>query len=330
MKDRTPRRTAGEPEVEGPARFRSLLVPVDLTPISDRVLARVSLLPLADRARITLLHVVPEGLPYRARRTAEHDAKATLADEAKSLARALPGGAGVEVRVRVGAAAAQIAAAAASTGAELIVMGRGGGRALRDVFLGSTAERVVRAGLLPVLVVRLPARARYARPAIALDLDQVAADALALLLRVIPKPPPSVALIHAAEPPSFSRLTYPSLSADDVESARRETEQNARRGLRTLLAGGLARARIRPGDAPAWNEHVRCGSARRVIEKAVATMRTDLLVLGTHGHTSVAQMFLGTVAGDVLREVSCDVLVVPPAPDAVAPVRGATAAPRDS
>jgi nucleotide-binding universal stress UspA family protein len=58
------------------------------------------------------------------------------------------------------------------------------------------------------------------------------------------------------------------------------------------------------------------GSPRLVIEKAVKKADTDLLVLGTHGYASVAYLFFGTVAGDVLREVSCDVLIVPPRPRA--------------
>ena len=57
--------------------------------------------------------------------------------------------------------------------------------------------------------------------------------------------------------------------------------------------------------------HVQCGSARLVIEKVVKKADTDLLVLGTHGYSGVAHVLLGTVAGDVLREVACDVLVVP-------------------
>jgi nucleotide-binding universal stress UspA family protein len=51
-----------------------------------------------------------------------------------------------------------------------------------------------------------------------------------------------------------------------------------------------------------------------VISKAVKKADTDLLVLGTHGYSGVAHMFLGSVAGDVLRDVTCDVLVVPPRP----------------
>jgi nucleotide-binding universal stress UspA family protein len=57
---------------------------------------------------------------------------------------------------------------------------------------------------------------------------------------------------------------------------------------------------------------VRYGSARTVIEKAVKQKECDLLVLGTHGFSGVAHVFLGTVAGDVLRQVACDVLVAPP------------------
>jgi nucleotide-binding universal stress UspA family protein len=63
---------------------------------------------------------------------------------------------------------------------------------------------------------------------------------------------------------------------------------------------------------PIWKLLVRCGSPRLVIKKAVKKADTDLLVLGTRGFTGVAHLFLGTVAGDVLRDVACDVLVVPP------------------
>jgi nucleotide-binding universal stress UspA family protein len=51
-----------------------------------------------------------------------------------------------------------------------------------------------------------------------------------------------------------------------------------------------------------------------VVERAVKKADSDLLVLGTHGYSGVAHAFLGTVAGDVLRAVACDVLVVPTPP----------------
>lgn len=294
--------------------LRSLLVPVGLSPASDRVVGRVVLLPLAEGARLTLLHVVPKSMPPRAQRRAEADAKKALAAEATSLARNLPKRASIEAIVKVGTPAVEIASRAATHQAEMIVMGRGGGRALRDVFLGSTAERVIRRGQLPVLVVRLPPRARYRRPALALDLDQAAHAIVDLLLRIVPPPRPSVEVIHAYDIP-YQGMIYPSLSEEDAEEYRDDYRDRALREIGKLLVTSLTQAKVASIDAPSWRTHVWCGSPRAVIEKAVKKGDADLLVLGTHGHTGVEHAFLGTVAGDVLRDVTCDVLVVPPRRD---------------
>ena len=294
-------------------RFRSVLVPVDLTPLSDRVLGRVALLPLADDARLTVQHVVPAGLPARDQRSAERDARNALEREVRHLSRSLPRSVRIEAIAKNGAAFKEIAAVASSVKAELIVMGRGGGRALRDVFLGSTAERVIRRGQLPVLVVRLPPRAAYCRPALALDLDQAAHEVLGLLLRLIQPPRPAVTVIHAFDA-AHRGLVYPSLSRDEAEEREEELQHDATQALARLLATSLEQAQVLPRDAPRWQTRVRYGSPRSVIEKVVKKAETDLLLLGTHGYSGVAHMFLGTVAGDVLREVTCDVLVVPPRP----------------
>jgi nucleotide-binding universal stress UspA family protein len=75
----------------------------------------------------------------------------------------------------------------------------------------------------------------------------------------------------------------------------------------------LAQLNVPHEDAPRWKTHVRYGSPRIVVEKAVRKAETDLLVLGTRGYSGAAYAFLGTVSGDLLREAKCDVLVVPPA-----------------
>lgn len=289
-------------------RFRSLLAPLDLTPGSDRILGRVALLPLADDARVTILHVVPGSLPPRERREAERYATKLLATEAHHLRQSLPRKASIRTLVRRGAPAGEIAACAAHTKSELVVMGRGGGRALRDAFLGSTAERVIRQSRLPVLVVRLPARTPYARPALALDLDEAAHDVVRLLLRVLPPPRPPVTVVHAFDYP-YARSVYTTLSEEETEERRQEFKVQATGKLTGLLAAALAGAK----DAPRWKTHVRFGSPRLVVKKAVKKADTDVLLLGTHGYPAPSRVFLGTVAGDLLREVRCDVLVVPPA-----------------
>jgi nucleotide-binding universal stress UspA family protein len=52
----------GDPAAQ---KIRSVLVPDDLTPYADRVLGLAALLPLADAATVTLLHVVPDTLTPR-------------------------------------------------------------------------------------------------------------------------------------------------------------------------------------------------------------------------------------------------------------------------
>ncbi|WP_437774751.1 universal stress protein [Sorangium sp. So ce1097] len=312
MTDRAPPLPPAPALADTPAGgFRSLLVPVDLSPASDRVIGRIALLPLAEGARITLLHVLPEGLTFRAQERAEGDARTLLRAEADALARELPRSVTIHHAVRVGAAAAEIARHADAVAADLVVMGRAGGEALRELFFGSTAERVVRQARLPVLVVRLRPRTPYRRPAVALALDDASRDAVITLLRVIPPPRPAVSVIHVCDAP-LKALAYSSLHEDDIEACREARERKAEEELAQVLTAALAEAKVPQADAPAWKTRVRHGPPRAQIEKAAKKADADLLALGTHGHSGVVHAFLGTVAGDVLRAVACDVLVVPP------------------
>jgi nucleotide-binding universal stress UspA family protein len=291
--------------------FRSLLVPVDLSPLSDRVVGRALALPVAAGGTVTLLHVVPRGLPIRARRQAERDARTALASEALHTAKALRPDIVLEHTVTVGAPAAEIADHAARVKAELIVMGRGAARPMRDAFLGSTAERVVRQGRLPILVVRSPPRAPYRRPMLGLDLDDAAEAALAMLLRVIPPPRPRVAIVHAHDPP-YLGMAYANLSNKELEAEERRYRPTVIAKLAQVVAGARKARKQAADDVPEFEIDVRFGDPRSVVKAAVRRLDTDLLVVGTHGYSGLSQVFLGTVAGDLLRDVRCDVLVVPP------------------
>jgi nucleotide-binding universal stress UspA family protein len=189
-------------------------------------------------------------------------------------------------------------------------MGRSDHRALRDAFLGSTAERVIRRAKLPVLAVRLPEHGPYRRPALAVDFDEAANSVLVSLLRLLP-PRPSLAVIHACESP-YQGLAYPSLMAEEAHERREHLRKQAAREVQQWLVEALRAAKVPVGERPRSKLHVRYDAPRTTIERAVLALKTDLLVLGTHAHAGMAHVFLGTVAGDVLREVRCDVLVVPP------------------
>lgn len=52
------------------------------------------------------------------------------------------------------------------------------------------------------------------------------------------------------------------------------------------------------------------GMPHEQITRAARAKRADLIVIGTHGRTGLAKLFLGSVAGRVVSTASCPVLTV--------------------
>lgn len=53
----------------------------------------------------------------------------------------------------------------------------------------------------------------------------------------------------------------------------------------------------------------RLGPPEEVISQAAADRDAELIVIGSHGHTGIARMLLGSVASSTIRTATCDVLV---------------------
>lgn len=140
-----------------------ILVPVDLSELSERALAYAA--ELADKlsAQLTVLYVVAEPsavlpdmmmpVPVAAPDLDDLTAagKQALADliAAKNLGRLNP-----RTEVRVGDAGEEIVEAAADLNADLVVIGTHGRGGLKHLLLGSVAEHVVRKAPCPVLTIR--------------------------------------------------------------------------------------------------------------------------------------------------------------------------------
>ncbi|MFN8643511.1 MAG: universal stress protein [Candidatus Binatia bacterium] len=270
-----------------PTRLRRVLVAVDLSPHSAAVLERAAQLPLAANAAITVLHVLPGGLgPALVPDTeAEAEAQRGLAAAAVQLTEGVVAGIEVATALVYGAAFVEIIRGARQEGAELVVLGRHGRRAFADALIGSTAERVVRKGDVPVLVVNAAPRGPYRRPMVAVDLSDTSRRALALALRVIDAQAEPLTVLH-----SWS-------TAAGGDPAERNGD-----ALGDFLGGF--------GDAAArWEVAVRPGDARAVILDEAVRRRVDLLVLGTHGRSGLAHALVGSVAEAVVRAATCDVLL---------------------
>lgn len=268
-----------------------ILVGSDLSDRSRLALARAAVLAETFDARLTVVHVLDGDLPEPLRERHAAAARAMLADEVSGLA--LDDRATVEIAT--GDPHAVLIDRAAALDADLTVMGRHRYRPVRDLFLGTTVERVLRAGETPVLVVREAVIGPYRHAMVAVDFSVYSRRAAAVALEIVPDG--AVTVLHACDlpVPAGDDGWHPEPGGRLARSI--EVEMKAfRDGL------GPAAARLTPV--------VRLGGVVDTITRAVERFAPDLLVVGTHGRTGVAHALLGSVAGTLLADPPVDVLAV--------------------
>ena len=151
--------------------MKTILAPIDFSPVTERVVAHASELAAAFRGRVVILATLIEPVflaeyappPANLARVmvgAENDAKRRLAKIAQRLAsRAIP----VQTLLERGSPAAVITATAKKIRASYIVMGSHGHTAFYELIAGSTTQGVLKSAPCPVVIVpriKAPKRTR--------------------------------------------------------------------------------------------------------------------------------------------------------------------------
>ncbi len=287
-----------------PAALSSVVVPTDFSEGAWLALARALTLPLAKKAKLTVVHVVPDDIPGKLRRQALDEAERSVE---KQLARARAallerGRAGVTLvgDVLEGAPAQQLLKRAHTVEAELIALGRHGRRPVADLFIGTTAQKVARAGDVPVLLVQLSADRRWARALAAVSLDKQAPQVVRAAAALLPDEVETLHVLHAS---SIPYEDFVAVAPPDLARVRERELATARARLGHVLK--------RAGAGLSYAVQVRTGDARSLILDEAKALDADLLAVGTHGRKGVQKLFLGSVAEWVLTHAKCDVLVVP-------------------
>lgn len=226
------------------------------------------------------------------------DAERAL-DEAVEEARKL-GARQLEGRMLYGPAWQQIVdTAKREPGLDLIVIGTHGRTGLSRVLMGSVAELVVRHAPCPVLTVR-PANEPlpYKHVLCPVDLSKHAREATALAAELIEPGGAGISLLHVVElPVSYAgELPVPDFHRDlDARSAAlldRWTDE--------------LKAQVK---VPV-TQLTRIGHPGAQILSALDHDDSfDLVVMGSHGHTGLERMLLGSVAEKVVRHAHCPVVV---------------------
>lgn len=291
------------------APIARVLAATDFSPGATAAVARAASLPLARDGLLYVVHVMPARVPAKLRAQAEAAARRGLEVVVGSgtLAARRAGNRGLDVRpvLARGDDHVEIIRQARAREVDLVVVGLHGRRSLRDLFLGSTAERVVRMSDSPVLVVKRKPTQPYRRPLAAIDITDAARGGIEVMLRLVDPGTRQGWLVHAYQVP-FEGLMSSGLSS----TARAEYHQQ----WRDKAAAALGRLASELGPADLWWKQVlRAGDPEAVILDAVERHRGDLVALGTHARSGVAHALIGSVAARVLRSVPCDVVVTRPA-----------------
>ena len=285
-----------------------LLCATDLSSRSDRALRRAGVLARAADAELVLLSVVDDDQPTRLVKSERREVTILLAEQSRTMHELQ--GLQPRLRVEVGDAFDAIIRVADAEEADLVVMGEHRKRLLRDVFVGTTIERVMRLGNRPVLMVNGPAERPYRRILAAVDASEPAAHALRTAHRLGFLARAELTAFHAFELlPGRGVMMRADVSDEAIQEHVRETAAERRAELEDFLRGIDLGVGSRPPRLVLEE-----GPPAPALRQIVARLSPDLVVVGTRGRGAVGRLLLGSVAEEALRTLDCDVLAVPPTP----------------
>jgi nucleotide-binding universal stress UspA family protein len=279
--------------------MKRILTATDLSARSDRALERSVSLARDCGAELTVVHVVDEDLPASLADAQQEAAEQAIRDHIDTLTAG--NGPSISIEVVSGWAYLDILGMSEKVEAEMIVLGVHREDALKDMFRGTTAERVVRAGNIPVLLVKDRVSAPYRRIMVGIDFSAHSRRAVEFAVSFVPSA--EFYLVHAYNVP-FKGFLYGHGTRQEVSKQHQlQFQKMIEEEMATFLVG------FEPA-APKLERVMQEGMVRDVIHRQIDRLKPDLLVIGTHGRTGVAHALLGSVAEDLLKVPPCDVLAI--------------------
>lgn len=293
--------------------IRCIVAATDFSAFSERAVQRAAHIAKQHDAEMHLLHVVRPldlypGLTLTPDEFGHHDQDLRQAEQTRleAMASTLASQFGIRIRTatRLGRAHTEIAAYAQEVSADLVVAGSRGENTLMDLFMGSTASRLLRVATCPVLIVKNPADEPYRQVLAAVDLTSLSAAVVGHAISLAGGV--RVETLHVLGSEVEQRLRRAKFVqidiADWLARLRAEAEKQLDALLLSIESGGAAVGRlVQPGFPPA------------AICQCIEDRHADLVVLGRHGHGGGLQdWLLGSVSKDVAHAAACDVLIISP------------------
>lgn len=280
-----------------------IVAATDFSPRSLRAVRRAGLVARQCKGTLTLLHVVDSDQPESMVALERREAERYLNEQAELLAELR--GADCRVAVATADAFGGILQVAREESADLIVMGAHRKALLRDVFTGTTIERVIRYGSHPVLMVNNETVGPYRSVLAAVDMSEPCARAMETANMLGLTDGAQVTVVHAFIPPAKLTLAGGSIPQAQIARYVEAERHEANVQLSAFLAAHKGRSENR-------SYRIEEGNPFEVISRVAKETESELIVMGTHGYGGAAKVLLGSVAEEVLRTLDVDILAAPP------------------
>ena len=298
--------------------IKQILCPVDFSEFSRRALDHALGVARCCGATVTALHVVAPApvvapVPYYFGAEAAPPMTLPPVDRAK-VAAELAAFAATEQAGPLRAATLvadgpvvhrEIVVQADRLHADLIVLGTHGRSGFERLFLGSTAEKLLRTARCPVMTVPPHAAdvmprgpAPFTRMVCAIDFSDCSRVALRYALALARECHAALMLMHVLETHPLY-LDFSPAAVIDLEAWTREA--------RARLRGMVSDADRATCTVSEW---VREGNAHREILTASGEFDADLIVLGVRGRSAADRLLFGSTAHHIIREARCAVLTL--------------------
>lgn len=293
--------------------IQNLLVATDFSERAERAEKRAAMLCTGHKCNTAELMTVrePEQLEELARlmNKSPEAAKTEITDavlrELQARSSELSDRCGVKFTgtVRFGQPAKEISARSEQIFADLIVIGAHGGNFFTDIFLGNTADKLIRRCRRPLLVVKNEPVSPYRHILVPVDFSEGSMQAAQLALQI--EPQAEITFLHVYDVPFAGKLSYAGVSQEAIDRYRQNARHDALITLNKFVDDLNVPQRLIMRD-------VVLGHPSGVVRDRAEKMHADLIVIGKHGRSRIEELILGSVTRDTIDWTKCDVMVVPP------------------
>lgn len=286
--------------------MKNILLATDFTPNSDRAMARAIRISRETGASLYILHILT---PYPLKNVKK--LSRSLKDELQELlhkqVEAHHGGKDIKTYVNAiesNDIYTEILNHAYSIKADLVVMGMHSKTRMRDYFVGTNLERVIRSGLKPVLLVKNMPIGSYQNIVSGIDYSPGSRAALRMAEKLAPRA--DFYAVHAYDIPYYAEKTY------KYAVSRALVEERHQKDMDKFLKEESAYFKKQTKDNGEITGKLVPGKPYSVLTKKVRSLKADLLTIGAHGGVGfiLPGTKLGGTALEILFNPPCDVLAV--------------------